>query len=446
MVLALVLLATQSTAYLALGAVMFMTGLVLVAPALVRPLALFFGGVIAVLFARNGTGTLAQNNLARQPSRAAVTASTTMIALALIVALGGMTVSVSKGFLGVMKKSLGSDYIFVPPAVGVWQNDVGAKSGLAETLRGMSAVDHVSTLRYGAAGVDKASIKGGAAAAGATTAVLGIDPTDFPLVSGLSFSEGSEKTFAELANGRTVILNPILSASLGVTTGDVVPLETAEGRQEYRVVGVATDFLDAKIATAFISQDNLARDFHKNDDVFIQLNLKPGADAAAAGAAIRAAAKEFPQFSIIQGREYYDQMASLFTEVFSALYILLAFLAIPSLLTTINTLAIGVLERTREIGMLRAVGTTRKQVSRTVLAEALLLAALGVVFGLAAGLYLGYLLVHAMASAGFPMPYVFPWGGLVAAVVIGLVFGALASIVPARKASSLQIVEALRYE
>ncbi len=302
------------------------------------------------------------------------------------------------------------------PAVGVWQNDIGARSGLADTLRGMDAVQHVSTLRYGAAGVDKASIKGGAAGAGATTAVLGIDPTDFPLVSGLSFSEGSEKTFAELANGRTVILNPILSASLGVKTGDMVPLETAEGRQDYKVVGVATDFLDAKIATAFLSQDNLARGFHKNDDIFIQLNLKPGVDAAAAGTAIREAAKAFPQFSIIQGKEYYDQMASLFTKVFSARYILFAFLAIPSMLTTINTLAIGVLERTREIGMLRAVGTTRKQVSRTVLAEALLLASLGVVFG------------------------------LVAAAVIGLLFGALAAIIPARKASSLQIVEALRYE
>jgi putative ABC transport system permease protein len=447
-ILALAALASGSTAFLALGTLLFMVGLVLVAPALVRPLSLVFGAFLALLFARNATGTLAQTNLSRQPSRSAVTASTTMIALALIVALGGLTVSVSKGFLGVMRKSLGSDYIFVPPAIGVWQNDVGAKSGFADSLRGIDGVDRVSTLRYGAAGIDVAAIKSArGASAGSTTSILGIDPTDFPLVSGLSFSDGNaEKAFADLAGGRTIIVNPILAASLGLKVGDILPLETAEGRRDYRVVGVATDFMDAKIATAFISQDNLAGDFHRIDDIFIQLNLKPGADAAAAAAAIREAAQAYPQFSMIQGREYYNQMSDLFTAIFSAFYVLFLFMALPSLLTTINTLAISVLERTREIGMLRAVGTTKKQVSRTVLAEALLLAALGSVFGLTAGLYLGYLLVHAMASAGFPMPYVFPWGGLVSAVVIGLGFGALAAIIPARKAAGLQIVEALRYE
>ena len=223
-------------------------------------------------------------------------------------------------------------------------------------------------------------------------------------------------------------------------------METPEGRQEYRVVGIATDFLNAKVVTAFISQANLARDFHKTEDVFIQLNLKPGADAAAASTAIRAAVQAYPQFSIIQGREYFEQMRALFTAVFSGLYILLAFLALPSLLTTLNTLAISVIERTREIGMLRAVGTTRRQVSRTILAEALLLAAFGTVFGLLAGLYLGYLLVRAMASAGFPMLFIFPWAGVIAAAVIGLLFGALAAIIPARKAAGLEIVDALRYE
>jgi putative ABC transport system permease protein len=445
-VLSLVLLAAKSTAYLALGMVMFMTGLVMVAPLLVRPLSLVFGRLVALLFGRNGTGTLAQSNMARQPGRAAVTASTTMIALALIVALGGMTVSISKGFLGVMKKSLGSDFMLVPPAVGVWQNDVGAGTGLADRLRAVPGVAAVSTLRYGAAGVEKASLKGGGAGAGSTTSLLGIDPKDFPMVSGLSFSDGDEKAFAALASGRTAIINPVLAASTGLKRGDVLPLRSAEGRLDYTVVGVGTDFMDAKIATVFISQANLAADFHRTDDVFIQANLAQGADSAAAASAIKAIAADYPQFQVFQGREYYDQMSQLFTAVFGLFYVLFAFISLPSMLTTINTLAIGVLERTREIGMLRAVGTTRKQVSRTILAEALLLAALGCVFGLAAGLYLGYLLVEAMSGAGFPCPYVFPWGGLLAAAIIGLVFGALASVVPARKAAGLQIVEALRYE
>jgi putative ABC transport system permease protein len=178
----------------------------------------------------------------------------------------------------------------------------------------------------------------------------------------------------------------------------------------------------------------------------MQLNVKTGADLAAVDQAIRAAARDYPQFLVVEGSTYFNEMSRLFTQVFGVLYILFVFMAIPSLLTTLNTLAISVIERTRELGMLRAVGMSKKQTGRTVLAEALLLAALGTVFGLVAGLYLGYLLVKGMAAVGFPMRFIFPWSGIVAAVVIGLGFGALAAIIPARKAAGLQIVEALRYE
>jgi putative ABC transport system permease protein len=243
-----------------------------------------------------------------------------------------------------------------------------------------------------------------------------------------------------------VILNPVVAAQTGLALGDTLPLQTPEGRREYTVVGIASDFLDAKVSTAFISQESLAGDFHRTDDVFIQLTLLPGADRAAVDRAIRAAARDFPQFAVIEGSTYFNEMSSLFRRAFSILYILFVFMSIPSLLTTLNTLAISVIERTRELGMLRAVGMSRKQTGRTVLAEALLLAAIGTVFGLVAGLYLGYLLVKAMVAAGFPIQYVFPWSGIAAAVVIGLGFGALAAIIPARKASGLQIVEALRYE
>jgi putative ABC transport system permease protein len=143
---------------------------------------------------------------------------------------------------------------------------------------------------------------------------------------------------------------------------------------------------------------------------------------------------------------YLSQMEDLFTQVFSGLYVLFALIALPSLLTTLNTLAISVLERTREIGMLRAVGTTRRQVRRIVLGEALLLAAFGTLFGIVAGLYLGYLLELAINAIGFPSVFVVPWEGIVAAAVIGLLVGAVAAIVPARKAARLQIVQALRYE
>jgi putative ABC transport system permease protein len=111
----------------------------------------------------------------------------------------------------------------------------------------------------------------------------------------------------------------------------------------------------------------------------------------------------------------------------------------------VNTLTISVLERTREIGMIRAVGGTRKQVRRMVIAEALLLASVGTAFGILSGMYLGYVIVKAMAVL-FPMNYAFPLGGILAGIAIGLIFGALAAVIPARQAAKLQVVEALRYE
>ncbi len=449
-VFALLVLITKNIGLLALGALLFLGGLILIAPALVRPLSLVFGKMLALVYARQGTGVLAQSNLARQPGRAAVTASTTMIALAIIVAMGGMSASINQGFLGILKKSLGSDYLLIPPAIAVWQNDVGANSDLVNRLHQIEGVGPISTLRYAAAIADVKPLisKGASSTSGITFSMLGIDPSAFPQVSGLQFSQGDSSTaYTALENQpHTLIANPILAAAAGLKVGDVIPLITPNGRQDYRVVAVAGDFMNAKTNTAYTSQANLAADFNKTEDIFIQLNLAPGANTAAVAASLKDVMRDYPQFSVIDGRAYYAQMSNLFKVVFSAIYILFAILAIPSLIAMLNTLAISVIERTREIGMLRAVGATRQQVRRMVLAEAMLMAAFGTAFGLIAGLYLGYLLVGAMDFIGFPVPYYFPVQGLVAAMVIGLLFGALAAIIPSRQAARLEIVQALRYE
>jgi len=124
----------------------------------------------------------------------------------------------------------------------------------------------------------------------------------------------------------------------------------------------------------------------------------------------------------------------------------MAALAVPSLIALVNTLGINVLERTREIGVLRAVGATRRQVKRMILAESLLLAAAGTAFGLLAGVWLGYILVGAMQVGGFALPYFFPYAGVLLTVAVGLLMGAVGALIPARQAARLEIVTALRYE
>jgi len=347
-----------------------------------------------------------------------------------------MVWSLTEGFLGILQRSLGSDYLIMPPSVGVWSSDVGARQELAQDLRAIPGVDVVSTLRFAAATANSKPVS-----------LLGIDPEVYPQIASLTFQEGDSRTaFQELAGGRTLIANGVFAAQAGFKPGDAVRLSTPTGEKDYRIVAVAGDYLNAKIMTAYISQANLEKDFRKSEDIFFQLNLAPGADPARVEPKLEAILEDYPQFKLVSGKGYFEENRQIFNAVFATYFVMLGVLAIPSLIALLNTLAIGVLERTREIGMLRAIGATRRQVRRMVIAESLLLAAIGTAFGLLAGLYLGYVMLLGLSVGGFSVEYVFPYAGLLAAIATGLIFGVIAAILPARQAARLEIVRALRYE
>jgi len=432
--LAILALLSGNMGLVALGGLLFLFGLILIAPALLRPIAFVFGRLTALLYARQGTGDLAQGNLTRQPSRVVITASATMIGLAIVVALGGMTTSLIGMMDEVTHKSLGSDYLFMPPSVSVWNSDVGASPEFSRKLQAIPGVGDISTLRFAVSMTN-----------GQAVSLLGINPETYPRVSGLDFKQGDDSAYRLLAEGRNMIVNGAFIAATGTKVGDTVDLITPNGVQKYKIVAMATDLLNAKITTAFISQANLAADFNKTEDVFIQMNLLPDVKLEDVDAQIKVVATDYPQFTVLAGKSYIDQMLQLVNAVFAGMYFMLAFLALPSLIAMLNTLAISVIERTREIGMIRAVGATRKQIGQMITAEALLLASVGTAFGILSGLYLGYVIVEAL-GAMFPMNYSFPLSGILAGIAIGLIFGALAAIIPARQAARLQVVEALRYE
>jgi putative ABC transport system permease protein len=419
-----------------LGGLMFLIGIVLIAPVLVKPIASVFSGMMALAFAREGTGTLAQSNLTRHTSRAAVTASATMIGLAIIVGLGGMLWSISGGFLDLLQRSLGSDFLIMPPSVGVWSSNVGASQNLGDQLRSVPGVSVVSSMRFAAATAD-----------GKSVSLLGIDPQTYPKVAGLTFQTGdSRMAYTELDSGRTLITNGIFASQAQLKTGDTVQLSTPTGTKAYRVIAIAGDYLNAKLSTAYISQANLETDFHKTEDVLFQLNMALDADPVLVESRLKKILKDYEQFKLISGKSYFEENKPIFNAVFAFYFVLLGVLSAPSLIALLNTLAIGVIERTREISMLRAIGATQKQVRRMVVAESLLLAAIGTAFGLVAGLYLGYAMVLGMSVVGYPVTYVFPIQGLLAAIATGLLFGVLAALIPARQAARMEIVQALRYE
>ncbi len=434
--LAIAALLSANSALIGLGGLLFVLGLILVAPILVNPVALLFSKLLALVFARDGTAQLAEGNLSRQPNRTAITAATTMISVAVVVMAASIISSLGTSFYDLLSKSLGSDYLLIPPSVSLWGSNVGASPELAENLRAIDGVAVVSSTRFAGAQINDTPV-----------GLLGIEPRAYTEVSGLAFSQGDPETaYQALETGRAMIVNGPLASSAGIHLGDEVPLLTPNGQQTYRVVGVASDFLNAKTNTAYVSHANIQADFGRSEDVLIQMNLLPGANVETVEAAFREAIALYPQFRLVAGQEYVNQNFKLFESAFAGMYVLVVFLSIPSLIAMVNTLAIGVIERTREIGMLRAVGSTRRQVRTIILAEAIILSAIGTAFGIAAGLYLGYMATKAIGELAFPMTYQFPISGVLLVVAAGLVFGALAAVIPARQAARMEIVQALRYE
>lgn len=417
----------------AVGILLFIVGLALIGPALIYPLAQIFGGLLKLFFAREGQ--IAQGNLTRQPGRAAVTTSAITIGLALLVAMGGLIVSLQGGMMDWVNTTLGSDYLYMPPSLVLGGGNIGAGSKMLADVKAVPGVETATSLRLATTQIDGTDLQ-----------IIGIDPATYPQIAGLIFSEGGGDTvFEELGNGRAIIVNGIFATQNQVALGDTLTLQSPAGPQAYEVIAVGGDFLNFKIATGYISQANLAQDFNQTADLLIMVDRAAAADAAPVTAALKQIAAGYPAFTFYSLAEWQVEMEKTMA-AFNGMYILLIILAVPSLIALINTLAINVLERTREIGTLRAVGATRRQVRRMITAESLLLTATGTLFGLLAGLWLSYLLVGAMGLVGMHLPFSFSFAGMLLAIVVGLGFGIIGALIPARQAARLDIVRALAYE
>lgn len=428
------LLASRVPTWMAVGSVVFLVAIALVTPAVVNPLASAFGSVVELLFAREGA--LARSNLQRNPARSAATVTAVMLGLASIVAMLTVVASIFSGFMGYIDRSMGSDYLVIPGSIVLQEGNVAAGPRLGAELRAVPGVASVASLRVANGRLDGHDVQ-----------VIGIDPVEYPRVASLEWNgSSSDAAFGQLAQGRWLIANGIFASQAGLRTGQAVTLETPNGRRTYVVAAVGSDYLNAKLSTIYVSQDVLARDFATTTDLMFLLNLAPGADASAADRAVAKVVDDYPAFTLHSTQEWRAEQQATFNGTLGIFYGLIAVLALPSLLALMNTLAISVLARTREIGMLRAVGATRRQIRRMVMAESILLTLIGIAFGVVSGLWLGYALVVAMSNVGWEMPWSFPFDGVVVTIAVGLVFGVLASVAPARSAARLDVVDALHHE
>ncbi|MBN1565328.1 MAG: ABC transporter permease, partial [Anaerolineae bacterium] len=417
-----------------LGAILFLLGAVIAGPGLVVPIARLFNPLLTLWFAREGD--LARGNLVRQPGRAAITSSTLMIGLATFIMIAALVSGLTQFTDDLVNSNFASDIMLMPPAIATYNSVVGADETLGNRLRDLPDVELVSELRHAS------SLK-----EDTTLDVFGIDPATYPAVAPFVFVKGDpDIVYTDLAQGRTMIMNSFMASTLGLEIGDEFTLPTIEGEQSYRLVGVGNDVLNMKLNALFISHDNLLTDFHKTEAIMLMINLKPGTDISATETEIETIVQDYPQFTVELTSDYRENMIETVGMTTSIYYTIAFLILIPAALGLLNTLTINTLERTREIGIVRAVGGSRKQVQRMVIAEALLLGLFGAAVGVLVGVAISYGFVHAFNLIGWQLPYIFPILGILSAIVIAILLGLFSSILPARNAAKLDIIRALQYE
>ena len=408
---------------LALGCLALFVGVALIASRLVRPLAALVGWPAGRL--GGSAGKLARANAVRNPGRTAATAAALMIGLALVTFVAVLGQVVTTSFASRTDRLVRADYLLtatdgfspLPPQAG-------------ERLASVPGVEIVSSVRS-----DNALVLG------EEEAVVGIDPGTIATVSRFEWTRGSEGALAALGHDGAILFEDFAKEQ-NLEVGDRFPLTTALGRRhELEVKGIYSE--SALPGSVAISQNAFDASFARPQDVVTFVNVRGDASAAETNALERALTG-FPDADVQTKSAYVENREGEFSTFLNVVYGLLALSVVVSLFGMVNTLVLSVFERTREIGMLRAVGMTRRQARRMVRHESVITALIGAALGMPLGIFLAGLVTVALRDEG--LTFAVPGSTLVAFALIAVVAGILAAILPARRASRLNVLEALQYE
>jgi putative ABC transport system permease protein len=414
---------TQVLVWMGLGALLIFLGVALFSSRLVRPLAHVLGWPATKV--GGAAGLLARDNARRNTQRTASTAAALMIGLALVTLVATLAAGIVNTFEGAVNDLFRADY-----AITAQNNFSPIPTDAADAAAQVPGVTAVGNVRTGEVRV-----------LGETEFATAVDPGMREVIS-MEWTEGSQDVLANLGDDGAFV-DDGYADDHGLRTGSTVDVTFPNGEtRTFTIEGVfdppsgGSPFGPVTIsAAAWDAQVERPR------NLFSFLNVE-GGESDANQAKLDEALAEFPNAKAQDRQSFIDNQISGLSAVLNILYVLLALSVIVSLFGIVNTLVLTVFERTREIGMLRAVGMTRRQVRRMIRHESVITALIGGAIGIVLGVVLAALLIVRVDFIDFVLPV----PQLVVFTIAAILVGIIAAIFPARRAAKLNPLEALQYE
>jgi putative ABC transport system permease protein len=408
------------------GVILLFVGVAMISSRLVRPLAALVG--LPARAIGGAAGKLARGNSVRNPGRTASTAAALMIGIALVTFVAVLANGMKASNREAIEDQVIADYV-VTAQDGFSPFVAGAGDAIAED----PDAQVVSDVRS-----DLAEVKG------SSTYLTGIDPDTILETYRFDWKEGSDDVVSNLGENGAIV-DASFAEDNDITVGqqlsvlvpsgqtlDVEVMALYEPPPFYPLLGgvsVAKDTFDSVIERP------------RNQFTFVNVADAP---TEATTESLTAATANFPDAKVQTRADWITQQDEDFNQFLTMLYVLLALSVIVSIFGMVNTLVLSVYERTRELGMLRAVGMTKRQARRMVRHESVITALIGAALGLPLGIFLAALVTRALQE--FDVRFSIPWGQLVVFAIIAVIVGILAAIMPARRAAKLNVLRALQYE
>ncbi|QEV16417.1 ABC transporter permease [Streptomyces alboniger] len=422
---------SSAASLLGLGIVLTLIATVIAGPLLVRPVIRVLGGAFPAVF--GSVGRMSQRNALRNPRRTGATAAALMVGLALVGGLSVASASMTKSFDRQIDDTLGADFVVQNNTFMPFSPEI---TGKIEDTEGAGLVVRQRFTPLEVALPDGENVETTAAGYGAR-----LDD-----VANLKYAEGSSR--AALAPGR-IGMDKEFAKKHGVRVGDVLPVTFPGGREAKLTVGAFTDQAApegfAVEGGLFLGLGTVEKYVPDGQDSAVYVNAASGTSADALRERLEKTLDPYPQVQVRDQADYKELIRQQISVMLYLVYALLGLAIVIAVLGVVNTLALSVVERTREIGLLRAIGLGRRQLRRMIRLESVVIAVFGALLGLALGLIWGLAVQQVLALQGM-RELAFPWPTIVAVVIGSVVVGLAAALLPALRASRMNVLAAIAHE